>query len=329
MRRLTKQLIDKSSSAFLLSIELYNKPTVNYRNESFSMLFTNAWELILKAKLYEDSGGKTLSIYRPKKRNQKRQSKSLDECLTVLFPSDKDPIKSNIQFISDVRNEATHLIINEFNPYYSRVFQSGVLNYLSKIEEWFLIDPSSILPPGLLALISNESLPDMTRIRQKHSQEDFKTLLEWESKFTRLQSFGSLGAISVNHKVALVKNPKKADVTLSPGGVGSSMSVIERTRDLDDTHPNRASDIIKALDDLLSDTTFNQYDLQAYLHVNGLKNSNNEHHWKTKFNSSQYSNEIIANIFQAVEHDPNSLKKWRKQYSSHQSQKRNKRIRSL
>ncbi len=326
MRKLTRQLLDKSKGAFILSVELYNKPTIDYRNESFSMLFTNAWELLLKAKLYEDSDGKQLSIFRPKKRNQKRQSKTLDECLDNVFQVENDPIKNNVQFISELRNEATHLIIREFDPYYSRAFQSGVLNYLNKMHEWFSIEPSLILPPGFLALVSSEQLPDMTKIQQKFSREEFKRLLEWESRFMKLQSLGSEAAVSVQHRVALVKNPKKADVILSPGAdIGSlGITVIERTRDLDETHPNRANDIVNAVNQLLSDQSINSYDLQAYLHVNGLKNNNNDHHWKTRFNTSQYSNELIGNIFQAIETDPASLQRWRKQYSSHIKQIKNK-----
>jgi len=48
LRRLTKKLLDKSQIAFLLSLELYNKPTISYRTEAFSIFFTNAWELLLK-----------------------------------------------------------------------------------------------------------------------------------------------------------------------------------------------------------------------------------------------------------------------------------------
>lgn len=48
LRRLTKKLLDKSQIALLLSLELYNKLTISYRTEAFSIFFTNAWELLLK-----------------------------------------------------------------------------------------------------------------------------------------------------------------------------------------------------------------------------------------------------------------------------------------
>ncbi len=43
-------LLDKSVQAAISAIEIYNKPDFKYREESFSILMVNAWELLLKAK---------------------------------------------------------------------------------------------------------------------------------------------------------------------------------------------------------------------------------------------------------------------------------------
>ena len=48
---LQEKLLEKSKEAFLLAIELYNKPTIKYRIEGFSLFICNAWELMLKAHL--------------------------------------------------------------------------------------------------------------------------------------------------------------------------------------------------------------------------------------------------------------------------------------
>ena len=49
MENLSKQLVDKSVEAFMLGLEIYNKPTIRYRIEGFSFFICNAWELMLKA----------------------------------------------------------------------------------------------------------------------------------------------------------------------------------------------------------------------------------------------------------------------------------------
>ena len=49
MENLSKRLVDKSVEAFIMGLEIYNKPTIKYRIEGFSFFICNAWELMLKA----------------------------------------------------------------------------------------------------------------------------------------------------------------------------------------------------------------------------------------------------------------------------------------
>ena len=61
-KKISNRLLEKSLSAALLAIELYNKPNIEYREESFAILIINAYELLFKAKVVEDTG-KINSIY--------------------------------------------------------------------------------------------------------------------------------------------------------------------------------------------------------------------------------------------------------------------------
>ena len=92
MRRLTKTLIYKSKDSFLLALELFNKPTIDYRAESFSILFSNAWELLLKAYIFEKQVvAEKQSIFRKKVKNKKRESITIDECLKKIFIKTQRP----------------------------------------------------------------------------------------------------------------------------------------------------------------------------------------------------------------------------------------------
>ena len=51
MEDIKSKLVDKSIEAFILGLEIYNKPTIRYRIEGFSFFICNAWELMLKAEL--------------------------------------------------------------------------------------------------------------------------------------------------------------------------------------------------------------------------------------------------------------------------------------
>jgi hypothetical protein len=56
-------LLYKSIQATLSAIELYNKPNFSYREESFTILMVNTWELLLKAKILNDANQDVASVY--------------------------------------------------------------------------------------------------------------------------------------------------------------------------------------------------------------------------------------------------------------------------
>lgn len=318
-RKLTKQLLDKAIESFLLSIELYNKPTINYRIESFAILSTNAWELLLKARLYEESHGRKLSIFRPKVKNQKRESITLDDCLKSIFPEDNNPIRKNIEFVSELRNESTHLVIAEFNPYYSRVFQSGVINFLNKTSEWFQIESANFLPAGLLALITGEQFPDLERIRKNYNKEDYASLTNWVQNYEKLQELGNEAALSIKHTVAIVKDPNKADYIVSIGEKGdTAIKVVKALTNIDDTHPYPTKDLVAKVNEILNGSiVITDYTLQAYAYIRGVKQNNNQYHAKSKLGPHQYSEQFAQEMVSAIRENNLNIEGWRKRYSKH------------
>ena len=70
MENLNQRLVDKSVEAFIMGLEIYNKPTIKYRIEGFSFFICNAWELMLKAEMlnrdqsiyFKDNPDRTLSL---------------------------------------------------------------------------------------------------------------------------------------------------------------------------------------------------------------------------------------------------------------------------
>jgi len=328
MRRLTKNLLKKSQGAFLLSLEVFNKPTIEYRTESFSILFTNAWELLLKAHLFQTSEGRKLSIFRRKKKNQKRESLSIDECLKKIFSNNMDPVRKNIEYISEIRNEAAHLIIIELDPYFSRVFQSGVLNYLEYIEKWFDITLSEKLKPGFISLVSDRGvLKDVAVLKKGFNKEDLQSISLWIEKFKELEKLGAKATIPITYSVAIVENPKEADIVLPKGEKGMWAVILEKYRDIDQTHPYRRKDaIVRIRKRLKSGIQFNEYDFEAYCFVNGIKKLNkNDYYWKPKYYPGQYSKKLIDEIVTFLNSKPRLREKLRKQYSEHLKWRRGKR----
>lgn len=64
----SERLVDKAKEAFVMAIEIYNKPSINYRLEGFSFFICNAWELMLKAHMINKFGEQ--SIYYSDKPNR-------------------------------------------------------------------------------------------------------------------------------------------------------------------------------------------------------------------------------------------------------------------
>ena len=87
-KKLINNLLEKSQEAFLMAIEIYNKPTISYRLEGFAFFICNAWELLLKAKMIQNGE----SIYFSDKPNR---TISLNNCVAHIFTNDKDPIRKN------------------------------------------------------------------------------------------------------------------------------------------------------------------------------------------------------------------------------------------
>ncbi|MBN1464103.1 MAG: DUF3644 domain-containing protein [Paludibacteraceae bacterium] len=271
MKRLSKQLLIKSQEAFLLSLEIYNKPTVKYRLESFSFFFINAWELLLKAYILEATKEKN-SIFYPKERNKLRKSITLRDALKKVFPDEKDAIRNNIQEIATLRDAATHLIVEELESIYVGLFQAGVLNYMDKLKEFFGVVITDKISPAMLSLIFDTNRVKPYILKKKYGKEIagfFATKCkEIDNKTSDLKD--TRYCISLNYKLALVKNPKNADITLFSGEKGKvTGTVIEVPKDPSLTYTYRQVDCInEILKNIKKGIVFNNYDFQSILYRN-------------------------------------------------------------
>lgn len=81
-----EKLIEKSKEAFVMAVEIYNKPSIKYRIEGFSFFICNAWELMLKAHLIKKSGIE--SIYY---KDNTERTITLENCLQKIFTNEKTP----------------------------------------------------------------------------------------------------------------------------------------------------------------------------------------------------------------------------------------------
>lgn len=324
MKKLTKILLDKSHESFLLALELFNKPTSGYRVESFCLLFSNAWELALKAYIFESNNGSKKSIFMKKKRRERRKTITLDQSLSNVF-EENNPVRKNIEFVSELRNEAAHLIIEEMEPYFSRVFQSGVINYIEFINEKFSIDIIERLNPGFISLVSQEKdIKNIGLLKQKLAKEDLNNIKSWLDRFQELENMGHKAAIPLTYKVAIVNNPEHADITLSNSKVGNAGNVmagiiIEKTKDRDLTHPHTANEALAEVNRRLNiSPALSSYDFQAYCYYKNVKKTKkNDLFWHAKHSTPTYSDKFIdqmTNYFTEHSDQRNTMRSKYKSY---------------
>jgi len=163
MKSRSQQLLAKAVKALLCAIEIYNKPDFPYREETFSILALNAWELLLKSKLLADGGNDLRAIYVYERRRTKAGHKSKKQYLRrnragnphtmglsqLVTQLDKEPatrlspaIKANIDALTEIRDNSVHYM-NASARLAKRILEIGtasVKNFIEISHRWFSLD---------------------------------------------------------------------------------------------------------------------------------------------------------------------------------------------
>ena len=179
MKSLSKELLDRAVLAMVAGIEVYNKPGFPYRNESFTILAINGWELLLKAKWLDLHGNKKRSLYVYEHRltpSGKRSAKKYIKRTRSNAPFTHElgylakqlvnrkilahSASQNIEIMLEFRDCATHFY-NEAPAFDTRLYEIGaacVKNFVNIVREWFQRDVTEfnlhLMPLTFMALPS-------------------------------------------------------------------------------------------------------------------------------------------------------------------------------
>lgn len=164
MEEIKQKLVDKSIEAFIMGLEIYNKPTIKYRIEGFSFFICNAWELMLKAELlnrnediyYSDKSGRTLS---------------LEPTIKKIYSDKNTRVRLNLEKIIELRNISTHFITEDYEAKYAPLFQACVLNFVNEIKRFHNIDISNYISQNFLTITANYEPLSNEQIRLKYPPE--------------------------------------------------------------------------------------------------------------------------------------------------------------
>ena len=276
---LIDEMLNKSQEAFLMAIEIYNKPTISYRLEGFAFFICNAWELLLKAKILNDGE----SIYYSDKPNR---TISLSNCISHVFTNDKDPVRKNLEIILGLRNTSTHFIIKELDSIYLPFMQANVLNYSQKLFDFFNIDVTEKINSSFMTLVVNNESISNEEILSRYGEQIFNRYDKLKNETNNIIEDNSNEklAIKVDLNVKIVKDKDKAQLTFRIAKDGEeSVRIIKELKDTNLTHCYSQKRVREIVTDNLKrrglEFKLSQYDLQLICNKYDLK-SNEKYFYK-------------------------------------------------
>jgi hypothetical protein len=156
-------LVDRSVDACLAAIEIYNKPDFRYREEAFSILMLNAWELLLKARVIKENNDKPRSIevwepalkkdgtkskrFRPKlNRSKNTMTIDIGRAIGLVQSYAADNIDTacveNLSLLMEIRDNCVHLAVVRpgLGKRIQEVGSASLRNFVYAAQRWFTVN---------------------------------------------------------------------------------------------------------------------------------------------------------------------------------------------
>lgn len=317
MKSNVESLIEKSIACAVSAIEIYNKPDFKYREETFSILMINSWELVLKAKLIKDANNNIKAIYIkeniPKKAGgkSKRWKYKLNkkgynltigiEKLLEKYENEGNIDKrclENIGLLNIVRNNAIHLI-NKDSELASIVYEVGsanLKNYIEFIIENFNKDLSKynfyLMP---ISFYNDYEIIDNIKIEDTSFKSKLKKdLLELNSKYK--SGPNEKYNILLATKVSFIKGDKNGINTKFTKELGEDAIKVNLTdEEIDIRYPLSFEDLVNMLraryNNFKQDKKFHELNKKYRKNINNayqkfLNNKNKNGNSRWQYNSN-------------------------------------------
>ncbi|WAW14418.1 DUF3644 domain-containing protein [Peptostreptococcus equinus] len=317
-----KKMIEKSIEAFILGLEVYNKPTIKYRIEGFSFFIVNAWELMLKAELLN----RNQSIYY---KDDHERTLSVSNTIEKIYSDKNTRIRLNLEKIIDLRNISTHYITEDYEIKYAPLFQACVLNYVNEIKRFHNVDIENYISQNFLTVSANYEPLTNEQIRLKYTPEIAEKLIQKGNEIDVLSEEYNSDKFTINIKQNLYITKKKSDsdfvVSISDGS-DNKVSIVKQYKDPSNTHKYTYSNVVEVISDRLNKKNikidynkgFNSHVLGLFIDFYNIK-QNQEYcyvHIIGKTSHYTYSDKFVEFVFSEIKKTPNnfygSLKKAQK-----------------
>ena len=273
----TQRLVEKSIEAFIIGLEIYNKPTIRYRVEGFSFFIVNAWELMLKAEMIN----RGLTIYFKDNTNR---TISVETAVKKIYTDKNTKIRLNLLKIIELRNISTHYITEDYEQKYAPLFQACVLNYVNEMKRFHHVNVEDSISQNFLTIIANYEPLDNEQIKLKYSPEVAEKLIQQANEIDVLNEVYNSDkfAINIRQNLYITKKKEDADFTVSIDKESKNkVEIVKEMKDPSNTHKYSYQSVITVVaekmlkENLRIDYSkgFNSYVLNLFMDFYDIKNN--------------------------------------------------------
>lgn len=315
MKPRSQILLEKSISAMSAAIDIANKTKHPYKEESFVILASNAYELLFKAKWLKDNGNKSSALYIKQNATNKDGTKSkrkinkigrsgnpiTHEALHLIGKINEiengkyKNVISNFEILLEARDSCIHFYTQDssIERVIREVGLASVKNYIILLDQWFSTkaeELSSVLVP---LGITNKTIDSVIGNRE---EEKFINFILNNSNFSEKDDYYVAMKLSVRFSKSDV--PGAVPIVRTKDGIAVKIEITEDAlldqfkweyKDLIDALASRYSDFKQ--DKKFNDTKKMLHGNHAYCHVR-LLNPTNPKSGKKTFYSQSIINEF-------------------------------------
>lgn len=238
---LYKSLLEKSVASLLSAIEIYNKPDFQYREETFSILAVNAWELLFKAYILKLNNYNKRIIYELEPALLKNGGRSASRKIIALNRSGNPKtisiftainildnrkelpknLKENVESLIELRDNAVHFynMTSIARPIQELGF-ACIKNYITVLKLWKLpidinqynlylmplayIDEKKIVEATLTAEQNRYVALLQEKLKNQNGNDDFDIAISIKLDFQKGNSIEAIGVKYSPEGIAVV-----------------------------------------------------------------------------------------------------------------------------
>ena len=310
MEDLANRLIGKSIEAFILGLEIYNKPTIKYRIEGFSFFIVNAWELMLKATLLKRND----SIYFSDKPDR---TLSVENVIKKIYTDKNTRIRLNLEKIIELRNISTHYITEDYEVKYAPLFQACVLNFVNELQRFHNVDITQYIAQNFLTISARYEPLSNEEIKIKYSPEIAEKLIKQSNEIDVLSAKYNSDkfAINIRQNLYITKKKNEADFVVGiDSHADAKVSIVKDLKDPSDTHKYSYKNVITAVQERLKKKNirlgyapgFTQHVLNLIIDFYDIKHNEKYayEHVIGNQHSFTYSQQFVDFIVEEIEKNP-------------------------